>query len=363
MSGGVDSSVAAALLREQGYDVIGVMLRLWSEPPPSLMGGAVEQATNRCCSVEAVTDAAAVADRLGIPFYAIDAGAPFKRHVVDAWIDAYASGLTPNPCIACNRHIRFGFLLDFARSLGASHLATGHYARIRVAADGLFELWRGVDGGKDQSYVLSVLGQADLGRVLLPVGEFTKAQVRALAAERGLPSASRADSQDLCFVADGDYRKFLGRHAPEVLRPGPIVDTRGRQVGAHAGLAHYTIGQRSGLGIGGGEPRYVIALDVAHNALIVGTRDELGSTTFRAGSINWIAGSPPADEFDAYVQIRYRAPAVPARVVLQGGRTPAIVQVQAPLRDVTPGQAAVFYLDDRCLGGGLILRGQAEREG
>ncbi len=363
MSGGVDSSVAAALLREQGYDVIGVMLRLWSEPASPVVGGAVEQAANRCCSVEAVTDAAAVADRLGIPFYAIDAEAPFKRHVVDAWIDAYARGLTPNPCLACNRHIRFGFLLDFARSLGAACLATGHYARVEVADDGRFELWRGVDRSKDQSYVLSVLGQADLRQVLLPVGAYAKAQVRALAAERGLPSATRADSQDLCFVADGDYRAFLSRHAPQILRPGPILDTQGRPLGAHAGLAHFTIGQRSGLGIGGGEPRYVVGLDVARNALIVGTRDELGATTFRTGPINWVAGMPPGESFEAHVQIRYRAPAVPARIVLEDGLTSAVVRLQAPLRDVTPGQAAVFYRGDRCLGGGLILRGQVEGEG
>lgn len=357
MSGGVDSSVAAALLREQGYDVIGVMLRLWSEPALAMAGNAAEPATNRCCSVAAVTDAAAVADRLGIPFYAISAEAPFKRLVVDPWVEAHASGLTPNPCLDCNRNIRFGFLLEFARSLGARYLATGHYARLQPGAGGLFELRRGVDRNKDQSYVLSVLGQAVLSQVLLPVGSFTKSEVRVLAAERGLPSASRADSQDLCFVADGDYRKFLGRHAPQVLKPGPIVDTGGRQVGVHSGLANFTIGQRSGLGIGGGRPLYVVSLDTERNALIVGPQDELGSTTFRAGPVNWVAGEAPAESFDASVQIRYRAPAAPARVELDGGMASVVVQVRAPLRDVTPGQAAVFYLGDRCLGGGLIMRG------
>lgn len=360
MSGGVDSSVAAALLVEQGYEVIGIMLRLWSEPPRPIYGGTAEAAANRCCSAEAVHDAASVADRLGIPFYALSAETPFKERVVDAWIDSYGRGLTPNPCLNCNRHIRFGFLLDYARSLDASYLATGHYARLRRSPGGGVELWRGLDRAKDQSYVLSVLGQADLASALFPVGEYTKPQVRGLAAERGLPTASRVDSQDLCFVADGDYRRFLGDYAPDAIRPGPILDTGGQQLGEHRGLPFYTIGQRSGLGVAASHPLYVLRLDVDRNALIVGAADELGSTAFRTGPVNWVAGQPPGEgldreSFQAEVQIRYRSQPANAAVTLlpDGG---AEAELRAPLRDVTPGQAAVFYQGEKCLGNGLILR-------
>lgn len=355
MSGGVDSSVAAALLVEQGYDVIGIMLRLWSEPPAPVFGGEVEAATNRCCSAESVHDAASVADRLGIPFYALSAEAPFKQQVVDTWIDSYARGLTPNPCLNCNRHIRFGYLLNYARSLGAAFLATGHYARLREVTGGRIELRRGMDRAKDQSYVLSVLKQADLASALFPVGEYTKPQVRALAAERGLPTASRVDSQDLCFVADGDYRRFLGDHAPDAVRRGPILDTAGRQIGEHRGLPFYTIGQRSGLGIAAAHPLYVIRLDVGRNAVIVGPLEALGSRAFHTGPVNWVAGAPPGDAFEAEVQIRYRSRPVKASVGLLpwGG---AAVELHTPVRDATPGQAAVFYDGDNCLGNGLILR-------
>ena len=358
MSGGVDSSVAAALLVEQGYEVIGVMLRLWSEmPPPTLGGGAVETAANRCCSLEAIHDARRVADKVGIPFYVVNAEQPFKEKVVDRFIYEYAAGRTPNPCLACNRTIRFGFLLDYARSLGASLLATGHYARIRRDAAGRYQLWRGVDRSKDQSYVLSVLGQADLAQVCFPVGEYPKVQVRALAAERGLPTAARADSQDLCFIADGDYRRFLAAHAPGAMRPGPIIDTRGRQLGVHAGLPGYTIGQRSGLGVAAAQPLYVLALDTTRNALIVGASAELGRSGLRAGPINWLAGEPPPGPFAAEVQIRYRATPAPATITpLAGGDVE--VRLAASLRDITPGQVAVFYQGEVCLGGGPILRAQ-----
>ncbi len=353
MSGGVDSSVAAALLVEQGYEVIGVMLRLWSEPPLPIWGGAVEAAINRCCSVESIHDARGVADRLGIPFYVLNAEAPFKAHVVDPFIDAYASGQTPNPCLRCNRMIRFGFLLDYARALDARYLATGHYARIRPDGQGGFQLWRGVDQAKDQSYVLSVLGQADLASALFPVGEYAKPAVRALAAARGLPTASRADSQDLCFVADGDYRRFLAEHASEAVQPGPIVDRRGRQMGTHRGLPFYTIGQRSGLGIAAARPLYVLALDAAHNTLVVGTADELGQRWLRTGPVHWVADKAPAEQLVAAVQIRYRAQPAPAkvRVLPDGG---AEVQFGAALRDITPGQAAVFYAGEQALGYGII---------
>jgi tRNA-specific 2-thiouridylase len=314
---------------------------------------------NRCCSLESIHDARAVADKLGIPFYVINAERPFKEAVVDFFVTEYAAGRTPNPCLTCNRQIRFGFLRDYARALGAQYLATGHYARVRRDAAGRYHLYRGADRAKDQSYVLSVLGQADLAQTLFPVGEYTKPQVRALAAERGLPTAARVESQDLCFVADGDYRRFLADHAPEAVQPGPILDRSGRQIGTHRGLPFYTIGQRSGLGIAAGQPLYVLKLDVVRNALVVGAATELGRTTLRTGPVNWIAGEPPGASFVAQVQIRYHATPAPATVtpLPDGG---VEVAFAAPLRDITPGQAAVFYDGEMCLGGGIITEANGE---
>ncbi len=359
MSGGVDSSVAAALLVEQGYEVVGIMLRLWSEPPRPVLGGEVEAATNRCCSAESVHEAASVADRLGIPFYAISAEAPFKQRVVDAWIDELRARphAKPVPQLQPAYPLRLPARLRRAR-LAPRHLATGHYARLRRSLDGRMELWRGMDRAKDQSYVLSVLGQDELDSALFPVGEYTKPQVRALAAERGLPTASRVDSQDLCFVTDGDYRRFLADQAPELAHPGPIVDSGGRRLGEHRGLPFYTVGQRSGLGIAAAQPLYVLRLDVERNALVVGERRGAGShlVPHRPGSIGW-PGSRPA--IASTLRSRSAIAASPSRpcvTALPGGG--AAVEALAPLRGVTPGQAAVFYRGDDCLGNGLILAPQ-----
>lgn len=347
MSGGVDSSVAAALLKEQGYEVIGLMMRLWAELAPGV------PSSNKCCSPEAVADARAVASRIGIPFYLINVEQQFKDSVVDYFIAEYAAGRTPNPCVVCNQQIRFGYLLRYALMLGARYLATGHYARVRRDSQGKWQLWRGIDRAKDQSYMLHRLGQAELAQALFPVGEYTKSQVRAMAAERGLPTASRQESQDLCFVADGDYRRFLSDWAAQMIVPGPILDSQGRQLGWHRGLPFYTVGQRQGLGISAPEPLYVLALCPQSNALIVGPASELGREQLTATSVNWISGEVPAEPFTAEVQIRYRAALVSARVMpLPAGR--AEVHFTQPVRDITPGQSAVFYDGEVCLGGGVI---------
>jgi len=353
MSGGVDSSVAAALLKQQGYEVVGLMLRLWSEV------GSDSCALNRCCSPEAMEQARRVADLLDIPFYVIDAQAPFKAFVVDHLVAQYAAGLTPNPCLECNRHIRWDFLLTKALSLGAEFLATGHYARINTLAAGpsgrAYQLLKGADENKDQSYVLSIMQPAHLAHALFPVGEYTKAQVRALARELRLPVADRPESQDLCFLADGDYRRFIQQQAPEAVRPGPIIRTDGRVIGTHAGLPFYTIGQRKGIGVPGPEALYVIELRPESNTLVVGIAAELGRDRLSLGRVNWISGEPPEAHFRAQVKIRYKAPPAWATVT-PGADGTAEVVFDTLRRDITPGQAAVFYDGEVCLGGGIIQK-------
>lgn len=347
MSGGVDSSVAAALLVEQGYDVIGMMMRLWSE---ETAGGRVY---NRCCTPDQMTDARRIADRLGIPFYVLDTKDVFRSTVVEYFIDQHRQGVTPNPCLECNRHIRFDWLQQNALALDAEYLATGHYARITRADDGKYLLRKGLDEHKDQSYVLSVMGQEQLSHALFPVGEYAKADVRAIAERFGLPTASKKDSQDLCFLGDGDYRRFLGQYAPEIMAAGPITRRNGEIIGEHSGLPNYTIGQRKGLGVQSTEPMYVIGMNPHCNALIVGTADELGARTLTAKRVNWVSGEIPSEPFRAEVKIRYKARAIPAMVEPLADARMA-VHFDEPARDITPGQGAVVYDGDICLGGGII---------
>jgi tRNA-specific 2-thiouridylase len=348
MSGGVDSSVAAALLVEAGYNCIGVMMRLWTESVP----GA--GSTNKCCSLESVNDARLVADRLGIPFYLINAETPFKQKVVDFFIDGYSRGLTPNPCVECNRHIRFDYLLNYARRLGADFLATGHYARLQRSIDGRVQLLAAVDEHKDQSYVLSVLGPDELRSVLFPIGGMTKAQVRDLARARDLPIASKHDSMDLCFILDDDYRRFLRDWASDAMRPGPIVDRAGNHWGQHQGLPAYTIGQRKGIGLSGtAEALYVLELDYSNNALVVGSSQELDRSELTAHSVNWTLDAPPEPGIQAQVKIRYKAHTARCRVYPMDRNEVRIV-LEEPARGVSPGQSAVLYADDVVLGGGII---------
>ncbi len=346
MSGGVDSSVAAALLKEQGYDVTGMMMRLWSEPG--------KEESNRCCTPDAMAQARRVAGILDIPFYVVDAKDVFHETVVQYFLDGYARGETPNPCLICNRQIRWTFLLNHALALGAEYMATGHYVR-RVAEDGEKpRLFRAVDHAKDQSYVLHVLGQDKLQYALFPVGDYPKPEIRAIAEKFGLPTASRKDSQDLCFLAGEDYRNFLQRNAAEMLKPGDIVMQDGRVVGQHNGLANYTIGQRKGLGASSPMPLYVMTKQAANNTLVVGTQEELGFTELTARDVNWISGSVPQEEpFRALVKIRYTAKEIEA-LVTPLPQNQIRVEFDAPARDVTAGQAAVIYRGEEMLGGGII---------
>jgi tRNA-specific 2-thiouridylase len=345
MSGGVDSSVAAALLVEQGYEVVGLMLRLWAE-----QGGAA----NRCCTPDAVADARRVADLLGIPFYVRDYKDTFKQTVVDFFVEGYAQGVTPNPCVVCNRDIRFDKLLKEAISLGGDYLATGHYARVQQDEGGAWQLLKGIDPGKDQSYILYTLTQERLARVLFPIGEYPKREIRQIAAAKQLPVFNRPDSQDLCFLGQGDYRAFLQRRAPQVVQPGPILDTRGQVLGQHQGLAFYTIGQRKGLGIAAREALYVLRLDSVSNSLIVGPEDELGQKQLAAGQVTFINHRPPLQSpLQVTAKIRYKAREVEATLTpLPGER--AHLSFNTPLRDITPGQSVVFFAGDRVLGGGII---------
>jgi tRNA-uridine 2-sulfurtransferase len=344
MSGGVDSSVAAALLREEGYEVTGLMLGLWADPDTEF--------ENRCCASNAVALARRVAEQIGIPFHVIDAADVFRRDVVAPMIAAYARGRTPNPCLECNRKVRWGFLLRHAMELGADYLATGHYARIRKSAAG-YELLRGIDPGKDQSYVLASLEQDDLAHTLFPLGAMTKPEVRERARGLSLPVAERPDSQDLCFVPDRDYRRFLKKYAPESFSPGPIVSRLGEVLGEHSGLAGFTIGQRKGIGLASPRPLYVLAIDPARNALVVGPEEELGRRGFLAEGAAWVAGKPPATAFPALVKIRYTSTEEPAEVTVRDAGM-VHTRFEHPLRDITPGQAAVFYQGEICLGTAII---------
>ncbi len=347
MSGGVDSSVTAALLKQQGYDVIGMMMRLWSEPG--------KENSNRCCTPDSMAMARRVAAKLEVPFYVVDAKEVFRETVVQYFLDGYAAGQTPNPCLICNRQIRWTFLLEHALALDADYLATGHYVRKINTKDGKYQLLRAVDPSKDQSYVLHVLTQEELSKALFPVGEYSKAEIRRMAESLNLPVHKRPDSQDLCFLAGEDYRHFIERNAPEMLESGEIVTFNGSVLGQHTGLANYTIGQRKGLEVSSPVPLYVLGKDTDTNTLIVGEANELGTNELIADDINWLSGEAPQKSFRAEVKIRYTAKEAEAQVTpVEGGRQ-AMVWFDAPQRDVTPGQAAVFYDGDVLIGGGIIV--------
>jgi tRNA-specific 2-thiouridylase len=377
MSGGVDSSVAAALLKEDGHEVLGMMLRLWSEPGVIEDDGVIRVAQNKCCSRESVDDARRVARTLDIPFYLVNVEQEFKENVVDYFFHEYVTGRTPNPCLTCNRHIRFTLLLNRALALDAEYLATGHYVRVDTnPITGKRRLRRGLDREKDQSYVLHVLNQKQLAHACFPLGPFTKSQVRAMAQERGLTVATKAESQEICFVAQNDYRAFIDRYAMnlvekkavgvgteaqangviQVPRPGPIFDLNGKLLGQHRGLAYYTIGQRKGLGIASSEPLHVLKIDSEQNALIVGSSKGLLKSSCVASNMHYINEDIPSEPFRATARIRYKAPEQEAAVTPLEGKRASVIFEQ-PQRAITPGQAVVFYGGedgDEVLCGGII---------
>lgn len=346
MSGGVDSSVAAALLREWGYEVIGVGLRL-----PEQSGVAGSRAT--CCGMAGMEDARAVAARIDIPFYILDYRRAFARRVIAPFCEAYAKGETPNPCILCNARIKFGLLMDMALALGADYVATGHYACVEHRrGDNRPTLCKGLDPEHDQSYFLYSLTLRQLAHTLFPLGSLDKAEVREIARELGLPVADKPSSQDICFVGPGGYREFLAKECPQALRPGPIVDSTRRVLGRHGGIAAYTVGQRRGLGIAAAEPLYVTALDTTTNTIVVGTKDETYLRALAVDSLNWLACDPPGVPLQLSVKTRYRGVEVAAEVFPSNGQM--WVRFSEPRPMVAPGQAAVFYSGDVLVGGGVV---------
>jgi tRNA-specific 2-thiouridylase len=350
----VDSAVAAALLKEQGYDVVGVTLNL-------VPSDESDEREDACCSLAAVEDARRVADQIGIPHYALNLREAFAETVIADFVAEYRRGRTPNPCIQCNRHVKFGALLQRTRALGAEAVATGHYARIeRSAGTGRYRLRRGLDPAKDQSYVLYVLSQSQLARTLLPLGGLTKAETRAIARRLGLRVAEKKESQEICFVPNDDYGAYLRAVAPEALAPGEIVDLDGRVRGEHRGIALYTRGQRRGLGIAAPEPLYVIGLDVAANRVVVGPESALYEDEVVADEANLIGVESIAEPIRVQAKLRYRMPPADGWLSqLRGGEL--YLRLDEPQRAVTPGQAMVCYVGDEVIAGGTIRVNEEHR--
>lgn len=373
MSGGVDSSVAAALLAEQGHDVIGVSMQLYPSTPRDeavgLVVGRSGQATTAekwgtCCTMDDLHDARRVCNTIGIPHYIVNFESQFGEHVIANFVREYVSGRTPIPCSHCNSDLKFAELLDRARAYDAAQLATGHYARIEQDDHGRYHLYRGADTSKDQTYFLFSLTQDQLGRAAFPVGHLDKDTVREHARRLNLHVTSKPDSQEICFVPDGDYAAFVERQAPDAARAGAIVDHDGRIVGRHAGVHRFTIGQRKGLGLSSSEPLYVLEIKPESAQVVVGSRDALGRSRLTASEVNWIGGIAPADWLRVSAQIRHRHAAAPAKVRsapsirLQadstGNQPGAELEFDTPQTAITPGQAVVFYDGDEVLGGGWI---------
>tara|TARA_B110000014_G_scaffold242925_1_gene212893 strand:+ start:2447 stop:3571 length:1125 start_codon:yes stop_codon:yes gene_type:complete len=356
MSGGVDSSVAALLLKNEGYDVVGMTLRLWTEDSSNSHG-----TNNRCCSVEDVEDARRVCQMIGIPHYFVNFEKEFQEHVVDYFISEYDTGRTPHPCLACNDKIKFDFLLRRALFLDADYIATGHYARLAESDNG-FHLLKGIDNSKDQSYVLYTLTQQELSRLKFPVGEYNKEDIRKFAEEAGLLVAGKPDSQEICFIPSGNYRDFVKERVKP--KKGNFVDPNGNVLGEHPGIQFFTVGQRRKLGINpnDGEPRYVVKINSNTNEVVLGADEDLMETEFTANKLSFTSEVEMGSEIKVKARIRYKANEEPAVVVIKDGY--ADIKFLQPQRAITPGQPVVFYRDEEMIGGGIIedLKVDSSRE-
>ena len=348
MSGGVDSSAAAALLLEQGYDVVGITLKLWPQD-------CVNRAEDKCCGPQAVMDARSVSHKLNIPYYLVDEAEDFQKQVINYFAEEYKAGRTPNPCVMCNEKLKFGTLINRARQLGAEYIATGHFARVEKREDGRMLLKRGRDARKDQSYFLFSLRQEQLARTLFPLGEMTKTDTRCVARESHLKTADKEESMEICFVPDKDYGRFLQQADLVKKHRGEIVNLHGHVLGHHEGIEFYTIGQRRGLGISSPKPLYVVELDAANNRVIVGDESALDRDEFTVERCNWISFDAPPPHIEVTAKIRYNHPGT-AATIIPGPNGSARVKLHTPQRAITPGQACVFYQEDLVVGGGWIGR-------
>lgn len=347
MSGGVDSSVAAYLLQKQGYEVIGVSFELWDRRDIESSGV--------CCSIETIRLAKAVADKLDIRHYSVDVRDSFYKNVVEEFCEAYISGVTPNPCILCNKYIKFGFLLEKARELGADIIATGHYALTEKSGNSeRMLLKKGIDPVKDQSYVLYVMKQEELAKTVFPLGGMNKEETRQIAMDLGLATALRVESQEICFVGDGKYEDFIKGFSPEALRPGRVVDVKGNIIGEHKGIAFYTIGQRRGLGVQSPDPMYVADIDRKSNTVIVGSREDAMRNTFKVKDLNWISISSLQESMEVGVKIRSTMKEVPATISPEKDNIVSVL-FDKPQWAPAPGQSAVFYNNEIVMGGGIIF--------
>jgi len=351
MSGGVDSSVAAALLLKKGYEVIGVTLQIWMD-----MGEERKAVEGGCCSLSAVDDARRVAAKLGIPYYVLNFKDIFEEKVIDYFKDEYFKGRTPNPCIACNRYVKFGAMLNKARAMGIDYVATGHYARIEYCEErGRYLLRKSATDRKDQTYALYNLTQEQLARTLMPVGDYTKEQIREIAKDIGLTVATKPDSQEICFVEDNNYAKFITENTDAPIVPGDFVDTKGNVLGRHKGIIFYTVGQRKGLGIALGKPMYVVAIDVKNNRVVLGDGEEVYADNLTASDVNFISIDKLEGEMRVKAKIRYNAKEADAVISPADNGTVKVV-FDAPQRAITPGQSVVFYDGDIVVGGGVIVK-------
>jgi tRNA-specific 2-thiouridylase len=362
MSGGVDSSAAAALLKEQGHELVGFTMQLWNQRRNINVDENGDPLPSRCCSLDDVYDARRVAATLGIPFYVLNLESDFETAVVEPFVQSYLSGETPIPCVACNSRLKFASLDRLAQSLGCDKVATGHYARVEFdQAMSRYRLFRGRNHWKDQSYFLWELTQDQLSRAMFPLGEMLKSEVREIARQTDLYTADKKESQEICFVPDGKYSEFIDRYldveerADEIPAGGEIVNTSGETVGAHNGIHRYTIGQRRGLGIAHEKPLYVVQIEAARNRIVVGEADELESIEFTAKGVNWVAFDEPKESIRAAVKVRYRhEPAIATITALPENR--AHIVFDEPQRAITPGQATIFFSGDEVLGGGWIVK-------